>query len=316
MRVNAVFEGGGVKAIGLVGGIRAAEQFGFTFHHVAGTSSGAIVAALLSAGYRSEEMRHMLAANPFPQFVQKSMWDRIYGIGPTLRLFIKKGLHSQLPLKRWITEKLHAKGIERFADVPSGSLRIIASDITRGKMLVLPDDLQHYGINPDAFHIADAVVMSAALPYFFDPAMIRLADKQICYIVDGAILSNFPLWLFDRSTYNGTAKIVPTIGYHLVGKQDHVPNKIKGPISMFRALFSTMMNAHDEKYIDKFDRFRTIKIPTLGIKTTDFDLSAERIEQLYESGLQAGRDFFMKWSVSDYFSNYEEIIVNKYKGNE
>jgi len=46
MKVNGVFEGGGVKGISLVGAVRAAELNGIRFHHVAGTSSGSIIASL------------------------------------------------------------------------------------------------------------------------------------------------------------------------------------------------------------------------------------------------------------------------------
>ena len=52
MKINGVFEGGGVKGIALAGAVSAANEQGYTFHEVAGTSSGAIVAALLAAGYR------------------------------------------------------------------------------------------------------------------------------------------------------------------------------------------------------------------------------------------------------------------------
>lgn len=49
---DAVFEGGGVKGIGLVGAIAVAEEKGYRWVNVAGTSAGAIVAALLAAAVR------------------------------------------------------------------------------------------------------------------------------------------------------------------------------------------------------------------------------------------------------------------------
>jgi predicted acylesterase/phospholipase RssA len=50
-RVDAVFEGGGVKGIALVGATAVVEATGYRFANLAGTSAGAIVAALLGAGY-------------------------------------------------------------------------------------------------------------------------------------------------------------------------------------------------------------------------------------------------------------------------
>ncbi|WP_397351465.1 patatin-like phospholipase family protein [Paenibacillus larvae] len=46
MKINGVFEGGGVKGIALAGAVSAVMDKGITFHQVAGTSSGSIVAWL------------------------------------------------------------------------------------------------------------------------------------------------------------------------------------------------------------------------------------------------------------------------------
>ncbi len=48
LKCDAVFEGGGVKGIGLVGAISEIEKAGYGFENLAGTSAGAIVASLLS----------------------------------------------------------------------------------------------------------------------------------------------------------------------------------------------------------------------------------------------------------------------------
>ncbi len=55
-RADAVFQGGGVKVIGLVGALTVAEQYGYRWVNVAGTSAGAMVAALVAAGYRADEV--------------------------------------------------------------------------------------------------------------------------------------------------------------------------------------------------------------------------------------------------------------------
>ena len=52
-RADAVFEGGGVKGIGLVGAVSEIEKAGYTFENLAGTSAGAIVASLLAVGYKA-----------------------------------------------------------------------------------------------------------------------------------------------------------------------------------------------------------------------------------------------------------------------
>ena len=54
---DAVFEGGGVKGIGLVGAVAVAEEKGYRWMNLAGTSAGAIVDTLIAAGYTAEEMK-------------------------------------------------------------------------------------------------------------------------------------------------------------------------------------------------------------------------------------------------------------------
>lgn len=52
-----------------------------------------------------------------------------------------------------------------------------------------------------------------------------------------------------------------------------------------------MMEAHDRLYLEEHDFARTIAIDTLGVRTTEFDLSAEKAAALHESGRLAARRF-------------------------
>ncbi|GIO58902.1 patatin-like phospholipase family protein [Paenibacillus cineris] len=304
MIVNAVFEGGGVKGISLAGAVKAAEQAGVVFNRVAGTSSGSIVAALLAAGFSADEMSEIVKTPPFESFLHRAPIFNTKVIGPAARLFLKKGLYSGEALEVWIHHILAAKGVKTFADIPQGKLMIIASDITNGRILVLPEDLGKLGANPSRFAVSKAIRMSTSIPYFFDPVMLRMTGEaargksfvdQFVYIVDGGLLSNFPLWLFDDAAEGAGQKPVPTIGFQMVGRTTNKPHLIRGPISMLQAMFETMLSAHDERYIEQENRFRTIKIPTLGVGTTQFHITPEESQQLYESGMQAGKKFFAGW---------------------
>ncbi|MEK3730891.1 MULTISPECIES: patatin-like phospholipase family protein [Paenibacillus] len=303
MQINAVFEGGGVKGISLAGAVKAAETAGIQFSRVAGTSSGSIVASVLAAGYTADEMKLIIESTPFHSLLKRAPIFNAKIVGPALRVLIKRGLYSGEALESWIRNILLEKGMLTFSDIPSGKLYIVASDITNGRLLVLPDDLRHYGINPSTFPVAKAVRMSCSIPYFFDPVILRLLgraakgksfNEQFVYVVDGGLLSNFPLWLFDKDSLGGP-KPLPVIGFQMVGKNSNKPRVINGPFSMMTAMFETMLSAHDERYIEQRNRSRTIKIPTLGISTTQFDLTKEESESLYASGVRAGTQFFSRW---------------------
>lgn len=314
MRIHAVFEGGGVKGIALAGAVRAAEESGASFERVAGTSSGAIVASLIAAGYRGEELRDIIEEVPFPRLVDGAVGrGGARSLAPLLRFLFRKGLFSARPLEDWIGGLLAAKGVRVFADLPEGRLRVVASDITDGRMIVLPDDLPKYGVEAASFPVAKAVRMSAGIPYFFEPAVL---GERRNVVVDGGLLSNLPLWLFDRENdvppRDGMpAKRVPVIGFQLVGKNDPTPRRITGPLSMLHALVSTMLEAHDERYIEQTNRFRTVKIPTLGVRTTQFDLPRETALRLYQSGYEAGRRFFERWSLVGYQKSYDLFVAGR-----
>ncbi|WP_373230506.1 patatin-like phospholipase family protein [Cohnella sp.] len=301
--VNAVFEGGGVKGISLTGAVRAAELSGVVFNRVAGTSSGSIVAALIAAGYTGTEMKGIIERTPFQSLLKRNLLFNTKLIGPAIRLLLYKGLYSGDAIEQWIAELLYAKQIRTFGDIPPGKLRIIASDITNAKLLVLPDDISNYGIAPDRLSVARAIRMSTSIPYFFDPVVLRQSAKErkknrvkakSSYVVDGSLLSNFPLWLFEDDVQMGVP--IPVLGFQTVGRTEAQPHRIVGPITMFQAMFDTMLNAHDERYIEKQNRVRTIKIPSLGVSSTQFNLTPQSSMDLYASGLQAGEKFFQSWN--------------------
>jgi NTE family protein len=52
-----------------------------------------------------------------------------------------------------------------------------------------------------------------------------------------------------------------------------------------------MMAAHDRLYIEESEFGRTIAIDTLGVGTTEFDLSPQRALALFESGCTAAEEF-------------------------
>src|SRR5688572_11264632 len=63
---DGVFEGGGVKGIALVGALEVAERYVTRWESLAGTSGGAIVAALLAAKYTPRDILAFLTGESLP----------------------------------------------------------------------------------------------------------------------------------------------------------------------------------------------------------------------------------------------------------
>src|SRR5579862_9615097 len=170
-RADGVFEGGGVKGIAFAGALKAAEQDAGVHEWVnlAGTSAGSIVAALLVAGYDSAGLQKILAGAVYSRFADcgpGGMWlGGLFNAVARLR-----GMAHGAYFGRWMGEQLAASPLAKevgkteltFADVKRRDLppldeipgmtpqkyerakyrlHVIGSDVTTGRMIILPDDL-------------------------------------------------------------------------------------------------------------------------------------------------------------------------------
>lgn len=302
MEANAVFSGGGVKGIAFVGAIKVCEERGYRWRRLAGTSSGAIIASLLAAGYNADELRKLMATLDYRKVIKSKKWG-IIPFHRQIRILFKLGMYSGDYLIKWIDNALKQKKVSTFADLPSEKLTIIASNLSTGQILQLPKDAPLINLDPDRLKISYAIRMSISIPFFFDPIIIKTKKPQ--YIVDGGVLSNFPVWIFDDDLPDK----YPTFGFNLRAKDPQHFHQINGPFSMLHAIIATMLESQDMKYIEKQDAVRTIFIPTPGVKSTEFTISNKQQQSLYESGQEAARKFFCHWN----FENYIRVYLSQSK---
>lgn len=309
--VDLVFEGGGLKGIALVGAYSALEEHGFRPQNMAGASAGAIVAALIAAGYTAAELREVIGALDLPT-LEDPRKGRLPVFSKTLSILEHRGIYEGKAMLRWLTSLLEAKGVRTFGDLirrPDAELRyryklqVIASDLTAERLLVLPRDAHWLGVeDPDELEVALAVRMSMSIPLFFEPVSFtnpKTGSEHL--LVDGGMLSNFPVWLFDSE-----APLWPTIGVKFIEDDPRAPlaapqvrGGLFGLVDYARSLVETMMEAHDRFYLEETDFHRTIAIDPLGVRTTEFDLSRERALKLYASGRAAAEKFLSSgWDVA------------------
>lgn len=294
MYIDGVFSGGGIKGIALIGAFEEIEKRGYKFKRVAGSSAGAIIASLIAAQYTSKEIYHLIDELDLTTLLDERKNIFPFTVTKWFLLFWKLGLYKGEALETWLEQVLAKKGIRTFADLPSQQLRVIASDITNGQMMVLPDDLVNYGIDPNAFSVARAIRMSCSIPYFFEPVRLKI-NRETNIIVDGGVLSNFPIWLFEEENRER-----PVIGIKLSHKLKEQPkNKVKNAIQLFTALFETMLDAHDARYISRKREKDIIFIPSEGIAFTEFSLTDEKKQSLMEQGREQANKFFSTWGNSN-----------------
>lgn len=324
-KADAVFEGGGVKGIALVGALQAFEEEGFQWQNVAGASAGAITAALVAAGYTAAELKKVMDDRvDFSKFMDTAGIGKLPVLGPWLSLLVTKGMYQGdyfLGLMRDLLAEKKGKERVTFADLiapkePGDSeedyeqkykykLRVVASDISRNEILDLPQDMTRLARKPDLLEVALAVRMSMSIPFFFRPVTVPEGGDSPSkhWIVDGGILSNFPIDIFDSPA--GQAPPWPTFGFLLWEPGSDKPRyeRIGGLLSMTSAMVRTMSTAHDRKALAEADASRIVKIPTGKYTTTDFNIGAKDRDWLYNSGYEAARQFLhgpRPWKFEDY----------------
>ncbi len=290
-----MFSGGGIKGFAFVGALQVLEDRGIYFERVAGTSAGAILACFIAAGYSADEIEKLLDELDVATFLDSPMAFSSIPFMRWINLYFRMGLYQGKELEKWFYEKLADKDVYTFDDLPEGALKLIASDLTNGKMIVLPDDLEEYGVNPGSFLISRALRMSCGVPFFFQPVKMRVSGGE-SIVVDGCVLSNFPIWLFDDENKR---KGRPMLGLKLSSAKEHMePHKIKNGLNLFEALFSTMKDAHDERYISRVHEKSIIFIPVEKYSATKFDLNEETKLQLMEIGRNRTLQFLESWKDS------------------
>ncbi|XUL89072.1 patatin-like phospholipase family protein [Streptomyces galilaeus] len=314
--IDVVLEGGGVKGIALVGALRELCA-SHTVQRVAGTSAGAIVAALLAAGYTVAQLEQEMRALDFASFQDGSA--RYFGpTGAALAVLLHNGVYKGDALHTWIEKRLADKDVRTFqqlrreeagddADTSPYKLAVVVSDISRGRELRLPQDYQALcGVDPDTASVADAVRASASIPFYFRPVKFRAGPSQgsqRLVFVDGGLLSNFPVGLFDRRDL--TPPRWPTIGVKLsmrrTPEQEWQP--VRSPVELARRLVSTMTGAHDRLHVDQnCVQNRTVFVDTTGVRSTDFRITKTQTEALYASGRSAAQQFLSTWDFQQWLN--------------
>lgn len=321
---NLVFEGGGVKGIAYVGAMQVLKDKGILpdIMRAGGTSAGAINATLFALGFSTAQTRNILKTLDFNKFADDS-WGVLRD---TNRLVSKFGWNKGDFFHKWIGKHIKTK---------LGSPNATFRDLKNADK----PDLYVYGTNlstrfgevfsfehTPTVRIADAVRISMSIPLFF--TAIRNAREDV--YVDGGVLNNFPIKLFDRRKYVSKAKMArktkyydkentaflkknsksspyvynrETLGLRLDSRQEigvfrygkePAHYEINNIFDYIKALSSTVLDSQGNMHLHSDDWHRTVYIDTKGVGTTDFDLTDARKKELEKSGHDCAKTYF-KW---------------------
>ena len=164
--------------------------------------------------------------------------------------------------------------------------------------------------------ISDALRISMSIPLVFSPHGLflkeknyRVQDKNQHLYIDGGVLDNYPLWIFDRlKSENDENNFIlsnpKTLGLRLVPEEvknyyegNNVEIKSKNPETLMQYIWKTIEVIYEKQESDHnkiFDKARTIYIDHLKVSTTQFNLDKNTQDNLMQKGIEAVNDFFTK----------------------
>lgn len=304
---NLVFKGGGAKGCAYAGCVQVLENLNIydNITQIAGTSAGAITAALLAAGAGSDGLTKSVKHTEFRNFISDS-WGLV---GDIDRFVNHYGLHTgdgfTNILKQYL-QTFSGNGELTFAELEQltinqpkkfKKLSVVASNITNTKSQIFS------AANTPDVAIWQAVRASMSIPLLFEPAKINNA-----YYVDGGLAWNYPIDIYDsnlqQEVHEGITPIknLATLGFYLESETlMSKPNKfaehskkIDSLETFASSLIDFMYQSANMRYMHPDDKARTVFINDLGVSATDFNIADNIVDDLIDSGKKAAELYFDK----------------------
>jgi NTE family protein len=326
LKADLVLEGGGVKGLGLLGAVGRLMRAGYSFPRVAGTSAGSILAAFVAAGMSADELAEVMDRLEYPRVPDRAP-PGLPGVSEGISLLRGGGAYEGDYLRDFVYQELQKRGVTTFRDLrrpdrqADKSLKpyqryklvVMATDISRGRLLRLPWDYRLLHLEPDEQLVADAVRASSSIPFYFDPIVLRDGKSgEQTTLVDGGMLSNFPIEVFDRT--DGAAPRWPTLGVKIMpglpaGTAQLFPDIAMlaapvlhlPPVRLAERVIATTIIGNDQSYLERpCVRRRAIQVDTSGVGIIEFDAPKEKRDAVAAKGDKAAQRFLDDWDWERY----------------
>jgi NTE family protein len=299
---NLAFEAAGIRGIAYCGAIQEMESKNLMkpVERVAGTSSGAIVALLVSLGYSGYEIEKLIGGTNFKKFND----GNFLFFGGVNRMKNYFGWYRGKKLKNWLGKIVEQKTGN--ADITFGELHqrgfrdlyVSGTCLNQQKQVIFS-----YETYPN-MKVREAVRISAGIPLYFEAIFIdstgRVFDhpkqKQgLNVMVDGGFLENFPIHIFTGSKDDSL-----TLGLRIdpdaqIKNDKQTQVLVEMPVSDLKeymlALYTLVIENLNRPRLTRFDWERTVSISDGNVPPKIKKLSKEETRLLIENGRTAMKNY-------------------------
>lgn len=241
-----------------------------------GVSAGSLVAMCLCIGFTLDELYDFSVRFDFSH-VQEP--DSIQG------WILHMGIDTGEKLQRLVNACLHVKGLSSeitFHELYNQfhiSLRVLATDMNLAKGICFSP------MDTPTYPVAYAVRASMTYPYYFQPL---ICPKTGHSLVDGGVISNYPLYIIPREERSRTLSVLLQLGIQETDNLEDLPSEQ----ILVRPLYIALSEKTNIE-VTLYD-IECIKINLGNINVLDFSLSEESKIEIIKRGKEAVRSYFKK----------------------
>ncbi|MCL5283483.1 MAG: patatin-like phospholipase family protein [Armatimonadetes bacterium] len=230
--------------------------------------------------------------------------------GEVFRLWMNQAIHRRLCALAERNDLPPPSAFPTFSEAKAITqihLSVVASNLTKDQVLILNENT-----TPD-LAIADAVRMSMSIPFFYRPVIFQGND-----VVDGGVISNYPMFLFSEENdyVHNTLEELKRMNLGLMlderigspepsremvlqervtGAEAENERALLGPYQRVLHLVDTMLSARDAMHMKNEYHNRTIRLPVKGYSTIQFQMTLDQKRDLCDRGWSATADFLSQW---------------------
>jgi NTE family protein len=320
---NLVLEGGGTRGLAYAGVFNVLEQKGILqqIENVAGSSAGSVAGLMVSIGYTAAEIDSLMMELPLEKF-NDGKWGLL---GKYNRFKNYYGIYKGQVVEKWLQQLVKYKTgnalltFEQLHQLRISNTKAYKDFYCTGTN-ISKQQLEIFShLHTPAMPIALAVRISSGVPLYFEPVAldnnfrkIKKSDTAsfINYYVDGGMLCNYPISIFDTCETNSLNPLLcdkvkfntQTIGIKLERPQqiDSLNNNsLKIPaytINKFSDYITAFSNLMLETLSRKYPGLENEKGRTIYVSQGNISAQIKKTNQqdkllLYENGVRATTNF-------------------------
>ena len=295
-KYTCLFGGGAIRGAAHVGVLNALKDLNIELTTLAGSSVGAMVAALYEVGYSPDELSEVFLSVNFELF-------RDISLGFNQKFALSNGEIFLEWLRELIERKFYGENYTKGQCEP-----VTFKDLNKN-LIIITTNMKDFSCKefsnfetPD-FEVAMAVRISCCMP-----GLMRAVTLEDELLVDGDLMKGKPMWSLSKNIQNCPDRILE------VRLEGSFAGSDQSPIEYVNGMY-TCMTSSETSFISKLygkrDRYDYLIIDTGDVVVVDFNYPGEKRQAIIDDGYKQTLSYFKEKILSkkhDIFEIYSQIL--------